>query len=212
VRQTGSVQRPVPIELGRGDSEVALLTQAWQLGTTSEATAEGEAYYSLNVSGHHLPGERPWPLRWDMIRRTVSFKRKHFVELGCNLGLLSAHALLNGALSARGVDINPTVVDGARKVAQAWKVPAEFAVLDVDSPEPWEEHYSGAGIVSALSLYNWVQQKDRLLRFLGRHNEALYEGHDSLVTECDRLRSVGFRTVTVLGETERNRWLLYAAK
>jgi serine/threonine protein kinase len=211
-RETGDKNRQIPIGIAHKDSEVSSLHRAWQLGSTSDATAIGEAYYSLNVAAQHLPGERPWPLRWDMIRRSVSFEGKNFVELGCNLGLLSSYALLHGAESARGVDINPTVVEGARNVAEAWDVPADFAVLDIDSAEAWEERYAGADIVSALSLYNWVRQKDRLLKFLGCHKEVLYEGHDSLAIECSRLRSVGFTAITVLGETERNRWVLYASK
>jgi hypothetical protein len=70
------------------------LAQAWEIAARSQASFPGLqlAYYSLDVAGINFPGERPWVQRWNSLRANVNFKGKRFLELGCNLGLLSIHA------------------------------------------------------------------------------------------------------------------------
>ena len=130
------------------------------------------------------------------------------------MGLLSSFSLLHGARAASGIDIDPTIIQSARLIAEALDVSPAFSRLDLASMEDWESQLPPADIVAAMSLIHWLKPEvqTRVLAFLGRHQELLYEGHDSLAIETQRLRSVGFNSIEVLSSTERGRLLLYARK
>lgn len=190
--------------------DVRLLAQAWSIAQLAGANAPGQglAYYAFTHRGYHLPGERPWDLRWEAIRRVVDFEGKALLELGCNLGLLSCFAMLHGARSAVGIDRNAEILGGARLVADALGVSPELRQVDLSSAADWEASLRGADVVTALSVVHWLPDPERVLRFLGEHREVIYEGHDSLEVETERLRSVGFRDVDVVLESERGRFVL----
>lgn len=194
--------------------DVRTLARAWSIAQLSGANAPGQglAYYAFTHRGYHLPGERPWDLRWDAIRRAVDFEGKELLELGCNLGLLSSFALLHGARSATGVDRKTDIVGAAGLVAGALGVSPEFRQVDLMSAADWESDLRGADLVAAMSIVHWLPDPDRVLRFLGEHREVIYEGHDSLDVESERLRSVGFREVEVVLENERGRFVLRGRK
>jgi SAM-dependent methyltransferase len=218
-RLRGIVRRPRSYvhEWADGDAEVPddvrLLARAWASAQFAGANAPGQglAYYAFTYRGYHLPGERPWNLRWEAIRQSVGFEGKALLELGCNLGLLSSFALLHGARSAVGIDRNEQIVGAARLVAEALEVSPEFRRLDLTSSD-WEAGLPPADVVAALSVVHWLPDPDRVLRFLGRHAELIYEGHDSLEQETERLRSVGFAKVEVVLESERGRYVLHGRK
>lgn len=194
--------------------DVRSLAQAWSIAQLSGANAPGQglAYYAFTHRGYHLPGERPWDLRWEAIRSAVDFEGKALLELGCNLGLLSSFSLLHGARSAVGVDRKADIVDAARLVAGALGVSPEFRQVDLMSASDWEAELRGADVVAALSVVHWLPDPGRVLRFLGEHREVIYEGHDPLDVETERLRSVGFREVEVVLESERGRFVLHGRK
>jgi hypothetical protein len=198
------------------DTDLALLRAAWALAEESDANAPGQgvAYYAFTYTGVHLSGERPWYLRWDQIRRGVEFDRKRLLELGCNMGLLSCFALLHGATSSLGVDRDRGMVGSARLVARALRVPAEFQAVDLASPEPWEDRLGGADIVTVLSLFHWLppDAQARLMTFLGRYREVLWEGHDHPDVEISRLRRAGFSTVITLAQSERHRAIFHGVR
>lgn len=198
------------------EDDVALLRRAWHLATLSGAHATGDptAYYSFTYKGVHFSGDRPWYLRWEPIRRGVDFGNKRLVELGCNMGLLSSFAMIHGAAAAVGVDYDHQIVESAKLVARALGSGAEFLELDLSANVPWEDRVGTADIVTALSLIYWLPPavQERTLRFLGRHREVLYEGHDPPEIEVARLKRAGFADVRVLGRTERERVLLHGLR
>ncbi len=67
-------------------------------------------------------------------------------------------------------------------------------------------------IVFALSVLNWVKDKERLLKFLGRYREVIFEGHDSVAVETERFKQVGFGHITLIAVSERDRPLLHCRK
>ena len=179
--------------------ELRLLEQAWSLAAASPANARGQrlAYYAFTYRHHHFVGERPWQLRWEKIRRAVDFEGKSVLELGCNMGLLSSFSLLHGARAASGVDADATIIRLAAMIAEALGLDAKFRCIGLATNERWDDDLAGADIVTAMSLYNWLDASTRLrlLKFLGRHEELLYEGHDELSVETERLRSAGFEQI-----------------
>ncbi len=198
----------------RGDSELAALTRCWAAAAESDANSPGSgvAYYSLDLRGFHLPGERPWPLRWEMLHSAVSFRDKRVVELGCNLGLLAIHARLSGASSAVAVDHNLAIVEAGRILAGLCGVGVEFGQVDFDKDADWEQRLGGGDLVTALSLTFWLQDKDRVWRYLGRFPEVIFEGHEPVEEVEERLRTMGFLHVVQIGRSERNRVVFHARK
>jgi predicted Ser/Thr protein kinase len=195
-------------------ADLQALSAAWKLAQTATANAPGQfvAYYALTYRDCHFTGERPWYLRWEAIRRSVDFKDKSVLELGCNMGLLSTFAMLNGARSATGVDVDPTVVESAKLVATALQSGAIFKTTDLVTDVDWETDLGGHDIVIAMSLVHWLPDQERVLRFLGKHSELIYEGHDSFEVETERLRSIGFQDVTTIARTERGRHVFLARR
>ncbi|MFL5482640.1 MAG: methyltransferase [Gemmatimonadaceae bacterium] len=190
------------------------LANAWIQAGESKASSPGtlSAYYSLDVSGVNFPGERPWVLRWTHIRRSVDFRGKRFLELGCNLGLLAAHAKLSGASFCLAVDIDADILSAARIAAKALGADVQFSQQNLDSSNQWEMDLNGYDIVSALSVMHWLKDKERAWRFLADQKEVLYEGHESGDEAVKRFRTLGFAHVSVLSVSERGRSLIYAAK
>lgn len=194
-----------------------LLWSAWQMAQSSDASSPGlsKAYYSFDFEGFHFPGERPWQERWDKLRIIKNYRGLKVLELGCNLGLLSCHLLREeGAAAAIGVDRDSTIVQGARLVAEALDVSPKIMQIDFDLGEDWEKELLDfkADVVFALSVFNWIEQKERFLKFLGQHSCVIFEGHDSFEIEQSRLQAVGFSDVSLLSLSERGRPLLLAEK
>jgi len=196
------------------DDDLKVLEQAWQIGRRSNANSPGReiAYYSLDLAEFHFHGERPWLFRWHEISKRVDFKGKRVLELGCNLGLFSDFARRSGALKCVGVDRDGEILEGARLVSKALHVDNEFYQVDFDSDDAWEDKLRGFDLVIALSIVNWLRNKNRFLSFLGEHAELLYEGHDSLDVEFGRLRFAGFNKIELIMLTERDRPIFFGSK
>jgi len=206
-----STRQPDTIGPSGQDGDLAMLAGAWQMAANSPANSPGHrvAYYALTFKHQHFPGERPWYLRWEAIRRGVDFRGKRFIELGCNMGLLASFARIHGAASSLGVDRDPTIIRSARLVSDALGAQAQFEAIDLVSDPNWPQRLGAGDIVAAMSLVHWLPNPEPILRYLGQHAEVIYEGHDSLEVETARLKSVGFTQIRVLGETERGRPLLH---
>ena len=210
-----SMQLPaLPVNASKLQRE---LHDAWRVAVASNASAAGHpmAYYSLDVGDLHLPGERSWEQRWAYLETATTFENKRVLDLGCNLGLLSTWLLRHGgAEAALGIDVERDILDAAEAIATAFGVSPEFRRVDLDDDRPSEEQLRSfqPDVVFALNVLNWVKDQDRLLRFLGRFPELVYEGHDSIGTEVDRLRSIGFTSIRAITISERGRAVLVCAK
>ena len=112
------------------------------------------------------------------------------------------------------VDHDAEIIESARLVADAMAVDVDFGIADFDADEPWEERLSAsnADIVFALNILNWVQDKDRLLDFLGNFDVVVFEGHDSFDVEKERFASRGFSSIELVHVSERNRPLMVCKK
>ena len=193
------------------------LLTAWRMAQVSEANAPGAgvAYYEIKVGDYVYPGERPWEDRWAVLSQTANFAGKRVLELGCNMGLLSIWLLKHGnAAYSMAVDHDAEIIESAKLVANAMAVDVDFGIADFDADEPWEERLaaSNADIVFALNILNWVQDKDRLLNFLGNFDVVVFEGHDSFDVEKKRFASRGFTSIELVSVSERNRPLMVCKK
>jgi hypothetical protein len=209
------VPSPAFMERARlqADPNLEVLAKAWCLASRAHASAPGVdiGYYSIDIAGVNFPGERPWVLRWERIRKDIDFKGKRLLELGCNMGLLSIHAKLSGAAACLGIDVDKEILEAADLASRAFEVEVDHRLLDLDDVYPWEEELKGFDIVSALSVLHWVKDKKRVWSFIAQHKEVLYEGHESEHEAEVELRQAGFTHIVRLGTTERNRQMFYAS-
>jgi SAM-dependent methyltransferase len=202
---------PLPADASR---ELGLAHRAWEVAAGAEANQVHICYYSMDFEGFHLPGERPWEARWRLLQRFVSSQGTRVLELGCNLGLLSTYALRSGAADALGVDTDATLLEANGLLQQAFRVGYSTRRLDFDDAGPWDEELAAfrPTIVTALSVFHWVRDTQRFLRFLSRFNQLLYEGHDRDDVERTRLQQAGFNDVTLVGRSERSRSVFLARR
>ena len=167
----------------------------------------------MDISGHLFIGERPWELRWKYINDNIDFKNKRFLELGCNMSLLSVFAMKKGASKCTGIDHDRQILESAKLIAEAFETKdINYLQIDFDSEAIWESKITEHDIVSCLSVLNWVKDKDRLLKFLSNYNELIFEGHESYIKETERLEKIGFSNFKLLSKTERGRELIYSSK
>lgn len=198
----------------QADPSLELLVEAWNIASLANASSPGVdiAYYSLDIGGVNFPGERPWVLRWERIRKSVDFNGKRLLELGCNMGLLSIHAKLSGAAFCLGIDIDKDILSAANLASRAFGTDTAYRQLDLADSSTWEEELKGFDVVSVLSVLHWIEKKARVWAFIAQHKEVLYEGHESEQEAELSLRQAGFTSIVPLGVTERNRQMFYASR
>ena len=205
---------PLPPEAG---AELRALHAAWRIAAASPASSPGRAvaYYALEFGGLQWPGERPWAERWRILRPITAWRGRRVLELGCNLGLLSIFLLREEALDAAlAVDRDGRILAAGAMAARAFGVRPEFRQVDFDRDVEWEVELLAfrPDVVVALSVLNWVADRARLLAFLGRCDEVIYEGHDSARVERRRLRAAGFTALELIATSERGRPILHCRK
>ena len=199
------------------DPKLAKLVKAWKLAQESNASAPGlpAAYYALDYMNHHFPGERSWADRWDTLKNLSNYSGKTIIELGCNMGLLSTYLIKEaGANKCVGVDHDEKILESAKLISEVYNVKPEFIKVNFDSRDNWEEKLLSfnADIIFALNVLNWVNDKERFLKFLSNFPEVIFEGHDLLRVERERFEKIGFNHIDEIGYSERKRIILRCRK
>jgi hypothetical protein len=197
-----------------GDRDVVALDRAWHFAAESDANAPGDrlAYYAWTYKGTHYLGERPWAFRWEILRNAVSFEGKRVLELGSNMAMTSAYALMHGASEATAVDSDEVILDAAALLGTALEVPIKTLRVAFNDSPAWEEALPDADIAIAMSILEWVPDRTRFEKYLGRFAELVFEGHESAEVERERLTQLGFREITLAGMSERGRPLFVARR
>jgi len=207
----------LPLITASHDLKAIQLLRAWEIAQKSDASAPGaiDAYYSVTSGAYTFPGERSWETRWEALSLISDYTGKRVLELGCNMSLLSCYLLLHKeAEAALAVDVDFKILESARLVSSAFGVTPEYKQVDLDSSSNWEADLCefAPDIVFALNVLNWVADKTRFLKFLGRFEEVIFEGHDSFEIEKSRFEEVGFSKIFLISLTERNRPLMHCIK
>ncbi|MBI3358975.1 MAG: hypothetical protein HY037_05300 [Nitrospirae bacterium] len=219
-RMTGkdlSRKHRLPSIPGDASPQLVALYKAWQLAQESDASSPGGmvAYYAFNFYGYRFPGERPWEERWTVLKKITDYSGKRVLELGCNMSLLSCFLLKEGGASAAlAVDVDNKILGSAKLVATALGIAPSFTKQNLDDLDDWETTLSNfkPDIVFALNVLNWVKDKQRLLNFLGRFDEVIFEGHDAVETETERLSNIGFKQIRLIATSERKRPIMHCHK
>ena len=192
---------PLPPDAGPA---LRALHAAWRLAAAAGASAPGAAlaYHQLEWQGLRLPGERPWAERWRSLRADHALSRaaRARARLQSRPALdLPAQGSRRRARRSRSTATRRSSRRPRRRPPPSGVAPT-FLELDFDRDPDWEARLAAfrPDVVFALSLLHWVRDRARLLAFLGRCDEVIYEGHDSARTEWRRLRARGLR--------RRSRW------
>ena len=199
------------------DPKLKKLLDAWRLAQKSNASAPALplAYYAIDFEGYHFPGERPWNERWNRFSNVTAYEGKTILELGCNMGLLSIYLLKEaGAANSIGVDHDKKILESAKLISEVFEVNPVFRQINFNSAKDWESELSSykIDIVFALNVLNWVNDKERFLRFLSNFPEVIFEGHDTTEVERKRFEQIGFNTIDEIGYSERERIILRCRK
>jgi hypothetical protein len=186
--------------------DMELLQQAWKLPTGG---AHNTPYYQLEINGIRFSGERPWEIRWEMIKEASAFQGKRILEIGSNVGLTSVFALKYAEAAAATIVDRPPALAGKFGMAPLWDVIAlvhrAFDVypssLQLDLNADAYEDTIGVDydIAVAMSILKWVEDKERFMRYLSNFSEVIYEGHDLDHTEIERFAEHGFNSYQKLG-------------
>ena len=103
------------------------------------------------------------------------------------------------------------LIKSAKIISEALNVDCNFKCVDIDKDIEKNE-YKNFDIIFCLNVLNWVKNKSKLLNFLKNSKELIFEGHDNYKTEKARLRSIGFKKIKLVINTERNRPLIHCKK
>jgi predicted Ser/Thr protein kinase len=207
----------LPVIPAEANDRLKNMLNAWQIAQASNANSPSKklAYYSLNFEGHFFPGERRWNDRWDILRSITDYTGKRILELGCNMALLSCYLLKESkAAAAFAVDVDADILMAAERVGLAFGVNPSLKQVNFDEAGEWENELIAfkPDIVFALSVLNWVENKERFVSFLGRFPMVIFEGHDHINVECERLCMVGFKQMDIVGISERKREIILCQK
>ena len=187
------------------------LNKAWTIAKQSNASAPGMNninQYDFIFTGL---GASTCVLLREMNKRDL-LENKKILKLGCNMSLLSCHIkreIKNTKVTS--IDHDKNIIRSAKIIADVLEVKPKFHVLDLDKGN-WENRFLNYDLVFCLNVLNWVKNKKKLLKFLGRFNELIFEGHDDYITEKKRLKAIGFKKIKLISVTERNRPLIYCIK
>lgn len=186
------------------------LSRLWYGETEGKPVGQ---YYQLEFNGKILHGKREWKVRWDLLSTGVNWTRKRVLELGSNTGIcslfLSKYMPVEKVVA---IDKLPKAVLYMQRLQDIFHTKFSVYQLDLDE-DPYESILGyDYDIVLCMSLYRWVHNKERLLRYLSRFSEILYEGHHSAEEEIARFESIGFHKHVFLGMTDARRALILFSK
>jgi len=158
-------------------------------------------YYGLVINGEHFGGgARQWEPRWAQIKNAMNFEGKRILEFGGNVGLCSIFMKKYcNAERAVVMDFKPEFKKFNEKLQKAFDVEVDFYCLNIDQ-DPYERILGNDyDVAICMSFFWWVKQKNRFLHYLSNIPNVIYEGHDTLEVEVNRMKQVGFLYHKLLG-------------
>lgn len=209
------------------DVDISLLRQALEIPAGG---GNNKSYYNISINGEKVGGERSWEARWNLIKDKLNLAGKNILDIGCNIGLFSVYSMkFKNANSAVGIENStenhtkngfPRLMEAAQLLQKAFKT--QMKILQIDLNQTKYEKIIGHDydFVFCLSIFKWINDKQRFLKYLSNFKEILYEGHDDDKTEIERFKNIGFKNYSILGSThvgnsyakEQTRTLIHFSK
>ena len=98
-------------------------------------------------------------------------KGKKVLDLGCEKGLLSLKAKLEGAEEVVGIEICPKRVDLAKAEAKRLNLDVDFQVMDMESDEFKEKYDKMFDFIFFYAITNHMKDKVKMIRWVDRHTK-----------------------------------------
>ena len=185
-----------------------ILEEAFKCNTSGN----GLCYYGINIAGKSYKGERKWEDRWDLIKDAIDYNNKSVLEIGCNMGIVLTYLKkFRNIGKAIGVDEPDDMliatnkrdtIKAAKLLDKAFQVP-DISYIQIDLNKVDYETILGTDfdIAVAMSIYKWIDDKDRFMKYLSKFKTVIYEGHDPDDIEIERFAKQGF-SAKILGKTQ----------
>ncbi len=203
--------------------QIDKLSNAWELYKKSAATninnlvkvgLPNVPYYSLKIANKVLAGERPWDVRWNIIKAAgVDFNDKQILEVGCNMGLLSTFLLVDfKPRKVVGFDRDAIAVKCAQLIAEAFDVKPILHQLFLiqKNTQEWQKILGfGYDVVFLLSVFKYFNPAVQLdfMTFLQKNSfpVLIYEGDKFLEKELTIFKNAGYTRQLFIGKSDRGR-------
>lgn len=177
-------------------------------------SGNGRCYYGATIGERTYEGERNWDARWALLKDCMDYSGRNVLEIGCNMGIyLTYLKKFSGINKAVGIDEpdDMLLASNKRDTIKAAKLLAKglgiengvsFVQMDLNKDDyeamfPANEY----DIVIAQSIYKWITNQAKFLKYLSKFPVVLYEGHDSDEDEIARFAQYGFKA-TIIGKTQ----------
>ncbi len=188
---------------------------------TYSGGAIAPSYYSMTVNGQRMRGERPWEIRWNLIKDAMNYDEKRILDLGCNIGLLNAcMQKYRKPASYQNIDAphaflarqgQTQKLQAAQWIAQAFEVPFHLKQFDFDKDDYENKIGYDYDVVFCLSLLHWLKDAGRMMRYLSNFNHVFFEGTGTAEGEITRFEHYGFKA-HVLGVADKGRTVIHFYK
>ncbi len=169
-------------------------------------------YYSLQINGEFLRGERDWLIRWSALQEMKPIiEKKKVLELGCNMGLHSIFFTKYWNCTCVGLDCpdnklaekgTPELIKSATFAQEAFGVKFPIHQLNLDSDNYESVLGTNFDIVICFSVLFWVSEKDKLMRYLSKFKHVIFEGHHSNEQEINNFKKFGFMNYKIIAATQ----------
>jgi 2-polyprenyl-3-methyl-5-hydroxy-6-metoxy-1,4-benzoquinol methylase len=184
-----------------------LLEKAFDYNTSGN----GKCYYSATINGKKYNGERNWDERWSLLKNCIDFNNKNVLDIGCNMGIFLTYLKkFKNIKNALGIDEpdellklsnKSETINSAKLLSSGFGVDISFKQIDINKENYEEIIGCNFDIVIAMSIYKWINDKDRFLKYLSNFNNILYEGHGSDEEEINRFSQFGYN-YKIIGKTQ----------
>lgn len=159
--------------------DMGLIKKAWSMSTGG---MNFKSYYSITINGQYFDGERPWELRWKKFADVVRWDNLKILDLGTCMGVVPAFLLkYYESHSATAIDCNPHHIQATELVRKAFRIPEEkMTIIQIDLHKDEYEKILGYDydVVFCLSFFRWIEEKERLFKYLTNFNTVIFEAHD----------------------------------
>lgn len=191
-----------------GSIDEKWLQKVWQNGISKSGW-----YYKFDLNGEYFHGTRDWNERWELIANAVSYEGKKVLELGSNIGICSTFlAKYMPIESTCAVEHSVRFTKKCEEIQRIFGVKYPVYVLDLDKHAYERILGKDYDIVICMSLYHWVHNKDRFMKYLSHFDKIVYEGHDSKEIEIARFAKVGITHYRLLGYGKKHRPVILFSK
>ncbi len=129
-----------------------------------------------------------------MIKEYLTSPQMKILDVGCGTGRHAINLATKGYKNITGIDLSPSMIEAARKVAREKNVTVDFRVCDARET-PFENEFDAA-ICLCEGAFSLLEDDDENYKVLQAVHRALKEGGVFILTTLNLLRDGDFDPMT----------------